>query len=371
LAALSFGMLASCCKGPLPPENPKTELDAVDRAAPIEIEVRSTQDPPVAVDVSHTERIVFEDIGLETPESVLYEPVSDTYLVSNIHGSPVEADNNGFISRLVPDGTVQSLRFIAGGVAGVELSAPKGMLILGQTLYVTDIRHVRKFDLESGAPLGSVHFPEATFLNELTADTSGAVYVTDSGLSMGKDGLETNGSDALYKLVGDQISLVRKDTALAGPNGIAAAGDDLWVVTFGANTLTQYSKTGEARSQAQLPTGGLDGVVPLADGTFLISSWQGKAVYHGAPSGPFDTVVADAQSPADIGYDSKRSRILIPLFLANEVWAVPMPAAASANSEGTATSATSEQSPAAQGATPAPPTPATATAPASPAAATP
>lgn len=37
--------------------------------------------------------------GIQTPESVLYEAGSDTYLVSNINGSPLAADNNGFISR--------------------------------------------------------------------------------------------------------------------------------------------------------------------------------------------------------------------------------------------------------------------------------
>src|SRR5437764_1461290 len=42
--------------------------------------------------------------GFLTPESVLHDPVQDIYFVSNINGSPTAKDNNGFISRVRPDG---------------------------------------------------------------------------------------------------------------------------------------------------------------------------------------------------------------------------------------------------------------------------
>src|SRR5687768_8785949 len=35
-------------------------------------------------------------VGFQTPESVLHDPSSDTYLVSNINGGPVDVDDNGF-----------------------------------------------------------------------------------------------------------------------------------------------------------------------------------------------------------------------------------------------------------------------------------
>ena len=44
--------------------------------------------------------------GFATPESVLYDVESDTYLVSNINGSPLAVDNNGFIWRIAPEGEV-------------------------------------------------------------------------------------------------------------------------------------------------------------------------------------------------------------------------------------------------------------------------
>src|SRR3989441_12055605 len=84
--------------------------------------------------------------GFLTPESVLYDSAQDVYFVSNINGSPTAKDNNGFISRVRPDGAVENLKFIEGGHNGVTLHAPKGMALRGDTLWVADIDVVRAFD---------------------------------------------------------------------------------------------------------------------------------------------------------------------------------------------------------------------------------
>ena len=63
--------------------------------------------------------------GFLTPESVFHDSAQDIYFVSNINGSPTAKDNNGFISRLRPDGAVENLKFIEGGKNGVTLNAPK------------------------------------------------------------------------------------------------------------------------------------------------------------------------------------------------------------------------------------------------------
>jgi sugar lactone lactonase YvrE len=208
------------------------------------------------------------------------------------------------------------------------------MLLVGRTLHVADIDRVRSFDLSTGKAAGEVVIDAATFLNELAVDATGTIYVTDSGLSMGADGLEPNGTDAVYRLDGGKASAVIKGPELKGPNGILAADGSVSIVTFGSNTLTTYTSAGQAGTPTALPTGGLDGLVALADGSLLISSWEGKAVYRGKPGGSFETVVSEANSPADIGFDTKRNRILIPLFLEDQVWAVPLsppaPPAASA-----------------------------------------
>jgi hypothetical protein len=71
---------------------------------------------------------------------------------------------------------------------------------------------------------------------------------------------------------------------------------------------------GEVHPVATLPAGQLDGVVRLADGSLLVSSWEGEAVYRVAPDGQITTVVEGVEAPADIGFDFTRNRVLIPLF---------------------------------------------------------
>jgi hypothetical protein len=68
-----------------------------------------------------------------------------------------------------------------------------------------------------------------------------------------------------------------------------------------------------------LPAGQLDGVLRLQDGSLLISSWEGKAIYRVSATGQVSTVFENIESPADIGWDSRRNRVLIPIFMGNAI----------------------------------------------------
>ena len=74
---------------------------------------------------------------------------------------------------------------------------------------------------------------------------------------------------------------------------------------------------------ATLPTGQLDGLVLLSEDEVLISSRECGCVYAGPPKGPFVSVVENVPSPADIGWDSQRQQLLIPLFHENAILIYP------------------------------------------------
>src|SRR6266550_2364527 len=224
--------------------------------------------------------------GLQTPESVLYDPDQDLYFISNINGQPLAADDNGYISRVNPETLQGDMKWIDGSKPDVTLNAPKGMAIVGDTLYVTDISTVRKFNRKTGAPEGEVAIPGSTFLNDAASDGK-SVYVSDSGL----DGsFKPTGTDAIWKITGTKAEKIASGKDLKGPNGVDATGGKLWAVSFGANELYQVDK-GKKTNVTTLPKGSLDGLVQLADGSFLVSSWDGKAVYHGKPGGAFTAIV--------------------------------------------------------------------------------
>ena len=111
---------------------------------------------------------------LKTPESILYDEARDVLYVSNINGSPMGKDGNGFISKLSTGGEILDLEWVTG------LNAPKGAGIAGGTLYVTDIDELVEIDIEAGVVVQRYAAPGAIFLNDLAVDRKGNVYISDS-----------------------------------------------------------------------------------------------------------------------------------------------------------------------------------------------
>ncbi|MBN2191414.1 MAG: SMP-30/gluconolactonase/LRE family protein [Polyangiaceae bacterium] len=309
--AASLVMLDACGSSP-PPEPvaappPPPATAPVASAAPAPPPTAAPVTPPLPV------MTVPKEAGLLAPESVLYDAESDTYLVANVNGKPADADKNGFISKIGPDGAVIALKWIDGSKPGATLDAPKGMAISAGTLYVADITWVRLFDSKTGASKGKLAVAGATFLNDVSAAPDGIVFLSDTGWKAEGDGFANTGTDAVVRIDPKRVipAPLLRDTALGNPNGVAATADGVWVLSA-KGELARVSKDGKRDAPTKLPKGGLDGLVILADGSMLVSSWEGSAVYHGKPGGEFRAILTDLAGPADIGYDVKRGRLLIP-----------------------------------------------------------
>ncbi|MBL0218985.1 MAG: SMP-30/gluconolactonase/LRE family protein [Myxococcales bacterium] len=278
-----------------------------------------TEDPPTPPE-SPKAALTVE--GFMTPESVLYDADNDVYLVSNINGGEVDADDNGFISALKPDGTVT--RWIDGAAADIKLDGPKGSAIVGGTFYVADISVLRRFDRKTGKQLDDIKIEGATFLNDVVADGAGGVLVTDSGFDAK---LQPNGADAVYHVSGAGVVTKRASgKGLGAPNGLAMGEDGtVEVATFGSGEVYAVDVAGKKLPGSMPPKGELDGLVVLEHGDLLVSSWGGKAIYRGKVSGEWKEIVSGVEAPADIGLDTKRKLILVPLFTKNQVKVFALP----------------------------------------------
>lgn len=283
--------------------------------------VTAPEPAPTETQPAPPEPIVLSE-GFSTPESVLYDAEQDVYFVSNINGSPVDQDGNGFISRVNPETLAVEAKWIEGGRNSAQLGAPKGMAIVGDELWVSDITFVRKFDRKTGAWKSSVTVPGATFLNDMAADGSN-VYVSDSGMKMENGNFVGTNTDAVWSVAGRQPKRFAAAMNLNRPNGLAVSGGKVWAVTFAGSELYEVAD-GKKGAVTTLPAGSLDGLVAVPDGSFLVSSWDGKAVFRGKAGETFQPVVQNVEAPADIGFDSKRSRILIPHFTENRVSIHPL-----------------------------------------------
>jgi len=267
--------------------------------------------------------------GFLTPESVLHDPVQDIYFVSNINGGPTTKDNNGFISRVRPDGAVENLKFIEGGHGGVTLNAPKGLAIRGDTLWVADIDVVRSFDAKTGAPRDSVSLAGlgAVFLNDIAIAQTGALYITDTGIRFDDVGNVLHpGPDRIFRIGSDrQVTVAVRGDTLGRPNGITldSVGKRFIVVQFGGRSVLAWKPGDKAPSVIAKGPGGFDGV-EIAGSRLLVSSWTDSTV-SSYETGQEVKLITGVPSPADIGYDAKRKRVLIPVFSGNrvEIWQLP------------------------------------------------
>jgi sugar lactone lactonase YvrE len=282
-----------------------------------------------AATVDQQPRLIATVSGFETPESVRYDGARDVFYVSNVTGNPTAKDNNGFISRVRADGTMDSLRFISGGVNGATLHSPKGMFLAGDTLWVADIDAVRAFSVASGASLFTVDFAPAgaLLLNDITRSPDGTFYVSDTRLAFGDSGVTHRSPDRVYRFGTDRsISVAIENDTLGWPNGVLwdQEGQRLLVVAIGQKRIFEW-KPGDAapRLIAEGP-GGYDGIEPLGAGRFILSAQDDSSISI-LENGMITRLIPGIESPGDIGWDPARRRVLVPLLGANQVviWQIP------------------------------------------------
>jgi len=257
--------------------------------------------------------------GFQGPESVKYDPDLDVWYVTNINGTPVAKDGNGYISRLKSDGTVDSMKYIESGRLGVTLNGPKGMALQGDTLWVADIDAVRGFNRRTGIPVASITLKGAKFLNDLAVGPDG-IYITDTGIKADA-GMSHPGPDRVYRIGPNRAqSVALENDSLAGPNGITWDGGrkQFIIVPFFGNVVRAWTPGSKVTVPLGTSPGQLDGVEILDAQRMLITSWADSSldVFENGTATP---AYKDLPSPADIGLDARRNRVAIPLLMENRI----------------------------------------------------
>lgn len=281
----------------------------------------STPATPALPELSATQ--IGSTDGLRTPESARYDPDLDVFYIANIDGNPVEKDGNGFIA-VVPAESLNVMRvLVRGGEKGVTLSAPMGMALTGDTLWVVDVDAVRGFDRRTGAPLAAIDVSsqQPMFLNDLAAGPNGALYLTDTGVRFGADGnVATRGEGRIYRITNGTVSTVARGDAFASPNGITWQDTTgLWLIapTQRPEVLT-WSEGDSLPGVLATGPGSYDGIEAMPDGRILVTSWTDSAV-HLISQGQMTVLIPNVNAPADLAYDMEHGIVAVPLLSDNRV----------------------------------------------------
>lgn len=268
---------------------------------------------------------------LHQPETALWDPQQDCYFVSNMLGYGSVKDGEGYILRVAASDLTKQQIFAQSGVNGVQLDAPKGLTIQGDTLWTADIDKVRGFDRRTGAPVGTIDLaPEhVVMLNSIATAPDGTMRVTDTGILMSPTGIiDTSGAKILEIDGHRHVRVVAQGGQLDEPNGIVwdAAGKRWITVGFAPFRAIVYAMRPDDAGVTPLATGPgrFDGVDVERDGRVLFSSWADSSIYEIGKSAT-RRLVRHVPSPAGIGIDHVRHRLLIPMPTQDrvEVWALP------------------------------------------------
>jgi sugar lactone lactonase YvrE len=259
----------------------------------------------------------FSLTNFEAPESIVTDPETGAYYVSNINGDPFAKDGNGYISKIDPNGVVIQKFITAKGEE--VLNAPKGLALIGKTLYVTDIDAVKGYDKDNGKQVVLFDFKPyfAKFLNDLTVDDEKNFYVTDML------------ADIVFKIEPKtkKITIVKQGPELGNPNGILfnSKTKSFLLFTWASGKIVEVGPDG-ALTVLKESLMNLDGGDFDNEGNLFVSSFQKGEIYK-IPNygrGELTTFLGGLTTPADISIDRKKNDLLIPSLNGNTVSSVPL-----------------------------------------------
>ena len=228
---------------------------------------------------------------LNGPESIDFDPINNRYLIANKNdGKIMQRSSNGTISQFV------------GGLSPNHY----GIEVVGTTVYACCDGMVLGFDLTTGLQVFSVNLV-ASFLNGITHDNSGNLFVTDFS------------AKKIYRIkIANQASNVFAQNLTQSPNGIIfdEPSNSLVFVNWGSAAKIKRCSLADSSVITILTTSytNIDGIARKANGDFYISTWGTNSVYkyNNDFTATPTLIVSGLSSPADIYYNDLTDTLAIP-----------------------------------------------------------
>lgn len=243
------------------------------------------------------------DTLLRTPESVLYDAERDVIYVSNVNMNPWEKDGNGFISKVSSTGEITDLEWVTG------FNGPKGMALVGTSLFVADLDELVEIDVTTGEVKSKTVIEGATGMNDISADDQGTLYISDSN------------ENKIFRIK-DGKAEVFKEGLPGRPNGQLVVGSHLFAAFSAAQQFYDIDITTSEMTLVADSIGAGDGITPTPEaGVYLVSDWQGEIFIIGDEIGKKTLLHTknEKKNTADIWFMMDQELVLVPTFFDNRV----------------------------------------------------
>jgi sugar lactone lactonase YvrE len=260
---------------------------------------------------ARAEKLWETDEVYKGPESVAYDSERGFLYVSNYTEG---VKTGGFygqhcISKANLNGEIIKFDWIGG------LTTPTGICISNNKLYIVERFGVVVYDLEADKVAGKIYIKTTNFLNDITVDPAGNIYVSES---------DTN---VLYRISDGKVEKWMDSEAVSRPNGVLYDNGNLIVGVNSDNYLKAVDvSTKKVSNIAELGPGIIDGIKKCGDG-YLVSHYLGN-LYFIQSSGRVRELINTRNEEiniADFEYIPDRNLVVIPALKDNKLLGFSIP----------------------------------------------
>lgn len=263
-----------------------------------------------------------EVLNLKQPESVV---ATEAFMyVANVNGSSDKKDGNGYITKLYKSGKVCDTVFIG------NLDAPKGLCLIKNNLYFTDIDKILGYNIITKEKVFELDMSayKTHFLNDVCKGDSNSIFVSATDIN------------EIFKinLTNKKIMPLEFTRDIIGPNGLDFSNDTLYVAELGNDsilgglTLIEFDGERIVYDRLMYNIGYLDGLFHLNDDIYFtdwVSFNENEKVAKIRKFNLQTRKITDMETPemsgcADIFYDKKNNRIITPLMNENKLIFLPI-----------------------------------------------
>jgi sugar lactone lactonase YvrE len=236
--------------------------------------------------------------NLDKPESVVFDPVGNRFLISNVgSGSIIAMDDAGKYHKYMPK----------------AFKAPKGLFLKDDMLFVVDPTEVHVVDASAAAIIDSYQIEGAVALNDIEIDEHGNLYLTDSGANCVF--IYNPASRTQEKVISFQMQ---------SPNGIVYDRPrwQMFIVNSAERSPILSLNVQDKSVSIFMDTvySNLDGIAIDDLGRIYFSSWtQEMIVEIPQEQNRFISKRTELKSPADIYYHMPTNELIVPLMNKNKI----------------------------------------------------
>jgi len=263
-----------------------------------------------------TNAFAFETASFLHSAGIAVDADRNSIYVANVNGRDNEKDGNGFISRLNDEGSIQQLHFIDSSKE-IKLNAPKGLAVLNNKLYITDINLVHVYSLEKNRFLDDIPFTgiEVGELYAITPTADNELYTVDAQ------------KNAVYKIDAEgKVSVFVQDDSLGQPRNIVwhPLNEYFLISGWSSGQVQAYDKKAQKKNIPSLFLRTLEGMTIDGEGKMYLSSASLRSIYVLERDFTLRDFKLDLNSPQNLAYHINKKEILVNLPTENKIVSFPV-----------------------------------------------